>query len=156
MLLVVRDFFDVIQVITGAITSLGVVASIWIAIFQIKKNNRLFKSQIFSNVYQRLDKINELAYKDPEISKNYYKTYNEKTDKNAPFNSYVDIVKSFFYEIYYHHKNGLLNEDELPSWENTIKAFFKYPYVRDYWEKSKSEYGYKFHTYIDDLLKSSN
>jgi hypothetical protein len=134
------------------IQSLGVLVGIGFTISQMKKNNKVARSQIFNNVYQRLDTINSLALEE-KITERYFTEYDPKKHGEDPFNSYIDMVGTFFYEMYFHHNNGLLSKKEWETWDETIRKFYRYPYVRGYWEQNRREPGNGFDTYVAELVK---
>ncbi|OLY94259.1 hypothetical protein SAMN05444008_105166 [Cnuella takakiae] len=143
--LTTQDWLNIIQ-------SVGVLFTMVFTIIQLRKNNKVFKSQIFNSLYQRLDIINSLAV-EHKVSNKFLSAYIHEKDEHDPVNSYIDMVGTFFYEMYYHHKNGLLSEREWNTWDTTIKKFYAYPYTRGYWEKNRSDHGYGFDAYVENLIK---
>jgi hypothetical protein len=68
-------------------------------------------------------------------------------------NSYIDMTRSFFYELHYHKENGLVSQEEWDSWQITIIKFVTQPYTRGYMLHNSPDYTSKFNNYLKSILK---
>jgi hypothetical protein len=140
-----KNFLDLIQ-------SAGVIFTIYLAIRQTRDNNEIYRSQIFNNLYQRLDQINSLAITNEKLSITLMQQYDTNELPIVTVNAYVDMVGTFFYEMHYHYKKGLLSESEWRGWENTIKDFYIQPYVLGYTKRKLLHARQGFDEYLFKLV----
>jgi len=136
------------------IQSIVVIITLGITLWQMNKSNKVTKSQVISTLHQRLDNINSLAFNNPELYNRLLLDYDPIKDQYSSLNSYVDMTRTFFYELYYHNKKGLLGKDEWKSWEQSIEDFLTLPYVSSYWLNKRVDYALEFSDYIDKIIQN--
>ena len=142
-----EDWLNIVQTI-------GVIFTLVFAIVQMRKSERASKSNSMTNIYHRLDMINSLEFQNAELLKELSRPFNEKEDIHKPMNSYLDMVKTLYYELYIQHKKfKQIDRDEWKVWEITITKFYSQPYVSGYWMMNRDEYEKGFAQFIEDIIE---
>jgi hypothetical protein len=152
------NYLDLAEKWASILESLAVVVSVIYVAIQIKINTKAVKSATyhdiiasFADIETRIGENKELAriFRDGRAGKEL------EPDEQLRFNQVMSSFFNFHENLYYQHRQGLLDEDLWRGWKAVLARYLSRPGCRAWWEGTAGLYSESFREHVEILKKST-
>ena len=139
--------------IVNFIQTIGIIATLMIAIWQIRVTNKNLKSDVNNIISERFFEINKLLFENPDVFPALEKPYPTETPLKGDRRYHlVHILLDLCSQIYaQRHHYGYLEEKKWESHVKTMNVIINKPYVDAHWNKQKHQFDNDFVSFVEKL-----
>jgi len=137
------------------IQSIGIIATLLIAIWQMRINSRQANAASDLNLMLKFDESTRVFMDTPRLWRLIDRTY-EHDSADAEQEKMACAIFMVFntFELAYRHykKFSVMHADDWDDWERLVDAYAGKKYVWGWWRANKHEYGARFQAYVDERV----